>query len=59
MTNGRCRFHGGKSTGPKTPKGKIRSAHANYKHGMFTKEATLERRRIQLMMAWKKELMEI
>lgn len=30
--NGRCKWHGGRSTGPKTPKGKIRSL-ANLKRG--------------------------
>lgn len=33
MKNGRCRLHGGKSTGPKTDAGKARAAVANYKHG--------------------------
>lgn len=59
MANGRCRFHGGKSTGPKTPEGKIRSARANYKHGMYSTEAILERRRMQLMLAWRKEMSKI
>ena len=39
MKNGRCRLHGGKSTGPKTEKGRLKSAMANYKHGCYTKEA--------------------
>ena len=59
MANGRCRLHGGKSTGPKTSKGKIRSAQANFRHGMYTTEAMLERRRMQLMMAWRKEMSKI
>lgn len=33
MKNGRCRLHGGKSTGPRTPEGRMRSAMANWKHG--------------------------
>ena len=28
FSNGRCRFHGGLSTGPKTPEGKQRSLEA-------------------------------
>jgi hypothetical protein len=32
MRNGRCRFHGGKSTGPRTPEGLERSKRANWKH---------------------------
>jgi hypothetical protein len=33
MKNGRCRFHGGLSTGPKTKEGKERSRRGNWKHG--------------------------
>ncbi len=33
MPNGRCRLHGGKSTGPRTPEGIARRAAANTKHG--------------------------
>jgi hypothetical protein len=29
----RCRMHGGKSTGPRTPEGKARSLAAHTKHG--------------------------
>ncbi len=29
----RCRLHGGKSTGPRTPEGKARSIAAHTKHG--------------------------
>lgn len=29
--NGRCKFHGGLSTGPKTPEGKIKSALNGFK----------------------------
>lgn len=39
MQNGRCRFHGGKSTGPRTPEGKAKAAKANYKHGMYSAES--------------------
>jgi len=44
MRNGRCRMHGGKSTGPKTKKGieKIRAAHL--KHGEYSKEAQTEKK---------------
>jgi len=37
MKNGRCRYHGGKSTGAKNP-------HRSVKHGRYTKEAIKERR---------------
>jgi len=36
MLNGRCRIHGGKSTGPRTPKGIARMTAANTKHGKTT-----------------------
>ena len=39
MPNGRCRMHGGPSTGPRTPEGLARSRRANWKHGAFSREA--------------------
>lgn len=60
MANGRCRLHGGKSTGPKTQAGKIRSALANLKHGFYTNEAIDERKRMRTMMKeWRNELREM
>lgn len=56
MANGRCRLHGGKSTGPKTKEGKVRSALANYKHGLYTKEAMEEKKLIREMMKWRDDL---
>jgi len=49
MKNGRCRMHGGKSTGPRTPEGieKIRASH--FKHGEYTKRAREERRQIRAL----------
>ena len=38
MKNGRCRMHGGKSTGPRTPEGLERSRRANWKHGGCSRE---------------------
>jgi hypothetical protein len=38
MRNGRCRMHGGKSTGPRTPEGLERSRRANWKHGAYSRE---------------------
>ena len=35
MANGRCRMHGGKSTGPRTEGGRRRCAAANWKHGDY------------------------
>jgi hypothetical protein len=39
MPNGRCKVHGGKSTGPRTPEGLERSRRANWKHGYYSREA--------------------
>ncbi|MGU3536806.1 HGGxSTG domain-containing protein [Methylobacterium sp. A54F] len=44
MPNGRCRLHGGKSTGPVTAAGKERSRLSGWRHGHYTKEAVAERR---------------
>ncbi len=39
MANGKCRLHGGKSTGPKTSVGLKRSQKANWKHGSYSTES--------------------
>ena len=38
MKNGRCKFHGGLSTGPRTPEGLERSRRARWKHGAYSRE---------------------
>ena len=43
--NGRCRLHGGASTGPRTADGRARISAANLRHGEFTKDK-LEKRRV-------------
>lgn len=50
MKNGRCRFHGGKSTGPKTLEGKQRSKRGNWKHGLYSAEAKTERKEAQALL---------
>ena len=47
MANGRCRLHGGKSTGPKTEEGLRRVKEANTKHGFYSKESIQERRQMR------------
>jgi len=47
MPNGRCKLHGGKSTGPRTPEGLERSRRANWKHGHFSRAAKAERLRLR------------
>jgi hypothetical protein len=44
MPNGRCRMHGGPSTGPRTPEGLQRSQRANWKHGRRSAEAIAQRK---------------
>lgn len=47
MPNGRCRLHGGKSTGPKTKDGKERSKRGNWKHGEYSVESKKFKKSIQ------------
>jgi hypothetical protein len=44
MRNGRCRLHGGLSTGPKTAQGIQRIRRANTKHDFFSAAAIAERK---------------
>lgn len=48
--NGRCKLHGGLSTGPKTAEGRRRCAEVNWKHGQKSKEAIEERRRFRVFL---------
>jgi hypothetical protein len=47
MANGRCRLHGGLSTGPKTAEGIERIKRAVTKHGRFTNSARRVRRLVR------------
>src|SRR5258705_6005060 len=44
MRNGRCKQHGGMSTGPRTPEGLERSRRARWKHGFYSAESRNTRR---------------
>ncbi len=44
MQKGRCRLHGGRSTGPRSEEGRARIVAANLKHGQRTKEKLSENR---------------
>ena len=44
----RCRFHGGLSTGAKTKEGKEKSRKASWRHGMYSKEAIIQRKALKL-----------
>ena len=57
---GRCRIHGGASTGPRTEAGLARVAAANTKHGRFTKiEKAKAKAQAQRVREIWKELKEI
>lgn len=51
MKNGRCRMHGGKSTGPRTPEGLERSRKARWKHGLYSAELRQELSRCRMEIA--------
>ena len=57
---GRCRLHGGRSTGPRTKAGLARLTASKIKHGRFTKaEREAAKRRAQLGREMRAELAEI
>ncbi len=58
MPNGRCRLHGGKSTGPRTAEGLERCRRSTWKHGgrsaeaiALRREAARVKRAIRILMA--------
>jgi len=51
MENGRCRIHGGLSTGPKTDAGRRSISLANTKTGIHSKKAEEEKRRAKKLVA--------
>jgi len=57
MANGRCRMHGGLSTGPKTAEGIERIRRAVTKHGRYTAAAKAERRRLRLFVKYAREIL--
>ena len=57
---GRCKLHGGASTGPRTEEGRARLTEARTKHGKFTKEKRAEaRQRAQVGREIRAELRDI
>ena len=58
MSNGRCRMHGGKSTGPRTPEGLERSRKANWKHGHYSAESIAARRYMRWLLHECRETIE-
>ncbi len=59
MANGRCRMHGGRSTGPRTAEGLERLRAARTRHGAYGKEAREVRELIRVLKAQAKRLMEL
>ena len=57
MANGRCRIHGGLSTGPKTAEGIARIRRAVTKHGRYSAAARLERQRYRVLLRETSDLM--
>jgi hypothetical protein len=49
MPNGRCRCHGGKSTGPRTPEGRAAMTAAHTKHGNTTAPSRIRHRYIRTL----------
>jgi len=47
MANGRCRLHGGLSTGQRTAEGLERSRCGNWKHGEYSMEGKAQRQRLR------------
>ncbi len=58
MPNGRCRLHGGKSTGPRTAEGLARLRAARTKHGAYSAEARKVRGLFRELKVLTKDLLE-
>ena len=50
MKNGRCRMHGGKSTGPKTMEGVERIRQSRLKHGLYSQRTKSERKMLRVLL---------
>ena len=58
MPNGRCRMHGGMSTGPRTSEGLERSRKARWRHGHYSAEAKAEREEARAAIRLLRELLD-
>lgn len=58
MKNGKCRFHGGKSTGARTREGIERIRKASWKHGRRSAAAKEERRMLAKLLRESRALMQ-
>jgi hypothetical protein len=59
MKNGRCRMHGGLSTGPRTPEGLERSRKARWKHGQRSAKVRAARRERAAALAWTRRFLNL
>jgi hypothetical protein len=55
MPNGRCRMHGGPSTGPRTSEGKERASR--WKHGRYSQAAIAKRREARFIIRTVRDLL--
>jgi hypothetical protein len=58
MANGRCRMHGGASTGPRTAEGLARSRRARWQHGLYSAEPLAEQKRARELLTQSRELLK-
>jgi hypothetical protein len=58
MRNGRCRLHGGKSTGPRTSEGLERSKKARLRHGYYASAAQQERAEARRLLRILRDLLD-
>lgn len=56
MPNGRCRMHGGPSTGPRTEAGKAAIRKSRTKHGRYSQASIVERREMRALIRQVREL---
>jgi hypothetical protein len=59
MSNGRCRFHGGLSTGPRTPEGLQRIVRARTVHGAYGAEMRELRRLMRTLREEQRRVLEL
>ncbi len=59
MANGRCHFHGGKSTGPRTAEGIERLRAINTQHGWYGAEGRRLRKMVRMLREHSKALVEV
>jgi len=57
MPNGRCRFHGGKSTGARTAAGRDRCARARRTHGFYSAQTVALRREARTVIRRNRDLL--